>query len=80
MLVLSTLFMSQRCAEPSAVLLPHETRAEAAEYDNFPHAQTMASFPPAVHDLLNFDQLLNEQERDVRDRTRAYMVGHLSAV
>ena len=80
MLLLSNLLISEHCAEPSAVLLQHETRAEAAEYDNFPHAQTMASFPPAVHDLLNFDQLLSEQERDVRDRTRAYMVGHLPYV
>ena len=41
------------------------TKAEIPEYDNFPHAQTMASFPRAVHDLLGFDQLLNEQERDL---------------
>ena len=51
------------------------TRAtEGTEYDNFPQAQTMANFPPASHDLLSFDQLLSEEERDVKYRTRAYMV------
>jgi len=34
----------------------------------------MANFPPAVHDLFNFDQLLTEEEREVRYKTRAYMV------
>ena len=51
-----------------------DTRADSTEYDNFPQAQTMANFPPAVHDLLNFDQLLSQEERDVRDKVRAYMV------
>lgn len=51
------------------------TRAtEGTEYENFPHAQTMASFPPAAHDLFDFDQLLSEEERDVKYRTRAFMV------
>ena len=34
----------------------------------------MANFPPAVHDLFNFDQLLTEEEREIRYKTRAYMV------
>lgn len=34
----------------------------------------MANFPPATHDLFNFDQLLSEEEKDVKYRTRAYMV------
>lgn len=52
------------------------TRAlQSPEYDNFPEAQPMSSFPPAVHDVFRFgDDLLTEEERDVRDRTRAYMV------
>ena len=47
---------------------------EGTDYDNFPHAQTMANFPPASHDLFNFDQLLSKDEKDVKYRTRAYMV------
>lgn len=38
----------------------------------------MANFPPATHDLFNFDQLLSEEERDVKYRTRAYMVRGIS--
>ena len=44
-------------------------------YDGFQHAQTMASFPPAAHDVFRFDDLLTQDERDIRYRTRAFMVG-----
>lgn len=54
--------------------LMHPTRAPVSEYDNFPQAQTMSSFPAAVHDLFRFDELLTEEERGVRDDTRAVMV------
>ena len=67
----STLFS----AEDRRLLSSNATRAsEETEYDNFPHAQTMANFPPATHDLFDFDQLLTEQEKDVKYRTRSYMV------
>ena len=44
-------------------------------YEGFQHAQTMASFPPAAHDVFRFDDLLTQEERDIRYRTRAFMVG-----
>jgi hypothetical protein len=34
----------------------------------------MANFPPAVHDVFNLDDLLNEEEREIRYRVRAFMV------
>ena len=59
------------------MLSSNATRAlEGTEYDNFPHAETMASFPPAEHDLLSFDELLTKEEKDVKYRTRAFMVLH----
>ncbi len=53
---------------------PTLATSSGTPYDNFPQAQTMANFPPAVHDLFNFDQLLTEDEKDIRYRTRAFMV------
>ena len=68
-------------AGSSDLLSCNATRAdEGTEYDNFPYAQTMANFPPASHDLFNFDQLLSEEEKDVKYRTRAYMVGPSSRI
>ena len=43
-------------------------------YEGFQHAQTMASFPPAAHDVFRFDDLLTQEERDIRYRTRVFMV------
>ena len=34
----------------------------------------MASFPPAAHDVFRFDDLLSQEERDIRYRTRSFMV------
>ena len=34
----------------------------------------MASFPPAAHDVFRFDELLTREEKDIRYRTRAFMV------
>ena len=48
--------------------------AQDVEYDNFPQAQTMSHFPPAVHDLFDFDGLLTDEEKEIRYKTRAYMV------
>ena len=50
-----------------------EARA-ALDYEGFPQAQTMASFPPAVSDVFRFDELLSDEERGIRYRTRAFMV------
>lgn len=44
-------------------------------YEGFQYAQTMATFPPASHDVFRFDDLLTQEERDIRYRTRAFMVG-----
>ena len=43
-------------------------------YEGFQYAQTMSSFPPAAHDVFRFDELLSQEERDIRYRTRAFMV------
>ena len=43
-------------------------------YEGFQYAQTMSSFPPAAHDVFRFDELLTQEERDIRYRTRAFMV------
>lgn len=62
-------------------IMPQYTRAtESTPYDNFPQAQTMANFPPAVHDLFEFDQLLTEEERAIRYKTRAYMEKEVAPV
>lgn len=42
--------------------------------ETFPQAHTMASFPPAVHDLLQIDALLSPEERRTRYAVRAFMV------
>ena len=55
-------------------MLSEETRAQDEGYEGFQHAQTMAAFPPAAHDVFFFDELLTEEERDIRHRTRVYMV------
>lgn len=34
----------------------------------------MANFPPAAHDVFHFDDLLTQDERDIKQRTRAFMV------
>lgn len=41
---------------------------------NFPQAQTMANFPEATHDCLDLAGLLNEEQRAVQLRVRAFMV------
>jgi hypothetical protein len=44
----------------------------------------MATFPPAVHDVFRFDELLSPEERAIRRRVRGFMVrragGPLAAV
>ncbi len=42
---------------------------------SFPQAATAADFPPVAHDALNLDALLTPEERAIRQRVRAYMVG-----
>ena len=50
------------------------TRAQAAAYEGFQHAQTMANFPMAVHDAFSTDDLLTEDERRLRHSVRHFMV------
>lgn len=42
--------------------------------EQFQHAQNMAAFPAAAHDLLNLDHLLTAEERRTRDAVRDFMV------
>lgn len=42
--------------------------------EQFQHAQNMAAFPPAAHDLLNLDHLLTAEERRTRGAVREFMV------
>lgn len=58
----------QRQATAAAMTSRGFTRA-------FPQATTAADFPKAVHDALALDALLTPEERDVRRRVRAFMVG-----
>ena len=69
-------------AAGSEELNRQETRATTGqEYYNFPHAQTMASFPSAAHDAFSFSDLLTEEEQRIRLVTRDFMVNlwHTSA-
>ena len=62
-------------AAGSEELSREETRATTSqEYYNFPHAQTMASFPSAAHDAFSFSDLLTEEEQRIRLVTRDFMV------
>ncbi|CAL5230083.1 g13540 [Coccomyxa viridis] len=49
-------------------------------YEGFQYAQTMSSFPPAAHDVFRFDELLSQEERDIRYRTRAFMEKEVAPV
>lgn len=40
----------------------------------FDQAQSIRVFPPARHDALELEGLLTQEERDVRDRVRAFAV------
>lgn len=46
-----------------------------AGYEGFTEAQTMSAFPPATHDVFALDELLTEEEKEIKYRTRAFMVG-----
>lgn len=35
----------------------------------------MSAFPPATHDVFALDELLTEEEKEIKYRTRAFMVG-----
>ena len=61
----------------SGELSRQDTKATTSqEYYNFPHAQTMASFPPPAHDAFSFSDLLTEEEQRIRMVTRDFMVRH----
>ena len=45
-----------------------------SDYPTFPHAQTMAAFPEARHDWLQWDDLLSEHEKATKYRVRAFAV------
>ncbi|BDA45206.1 Glutaryl-CoA dehydrogenase, mitochondrial [Coccomyxa sp. Obi] len=59
--------------QPSSAQLLREATLATTNYEGFPYAQTMASFPPAVHDVFLFDDLLTPEEKAIRYRTRAFM-------
>ncbi len=46
----------------------------ASDYPTFPHAQTMAAFPEARHDWLQWDDLLSEQEKATKYKVRTFAV------
>jgi Acyl-CoA dehydrogenase, N-terminal domain len=52
----------------------------ASQPDAFPQAQTMAQFPPPQHDLLDLAALLTPRARDIRDKTRAFMVAEVAPI
>ena len=37
----------------------------------------MSAFPPATHDVFALDELLTEEEKEIKYRTRAFMVSGL---
>lgn len=73
-----------RAPRPIPTLLPPAPPAQAAptaatsssstSYPGFPDADTMAVFPPAVHDVFRLDDLLTPDERALRAKVRAFMV------
>lgn len=65
--------------QPSGAQLLREATLATTNYEGFPYAQTMATFPPAVHDVFLFDDLLTPEEKAIRYRTRAFMVCTLCA-
>lgn len=60
--------------ESTGAQLKGEATLATTNYEGFPHAQTMANFPPAAHDVFHFDDLLSPEEKDIRYQTRAFMV------
>ena len=54
---------------------PTSATARDGYTDQFQQAQTMAAFPPPVHDLLDLDGLLSAKERQTREAVRDFMVG-----
>ncbi len=65
--------------QPTGTQLLREATLATTNYEGFPYAQTMANFPPAVHDVFLFDDLLTPEEKAIRYRTRAFMVRTLCA-
>jgi hypothetical protein len=58
---------------------PQPTLAVGAT-PQFPSAQTMTAFPPATHDFLDLRDLLSPEERQVRDKVRAFAEKEVSFV
>ncbi len=50
------------------------TLAASSNYPTFPQAQTMAEFPPACHDMLHWDELLTDKEKETKYKVRKFMV------
>lgn len=49
------------------------TLATSGTSPTFPQAQTMASFPPACHDMLHWDELLTDKEKETKYKVRKFM-------
>lgn len=48
----------------------------SGNYPTFPQAQTMADFPQACHDMLHWDELLTDKEKQTKYKVRKFMVSH----
>lgn len=46
----------------------------SSSYHNFPQAQTMADFPKACHDMLNWDEMLTDKEKATKYKVRKFAV------
>ncbi len=53
------------------------TLANSSSYPTFPQAQTMAEFPKACHDMLHWDELLTDKEKETKYKVRKFMVSIL---
>ena len=56
------------------------TLATPSNYPTFPQAQTMAEFPSACHDMLHWDELLTDKEKETKYKVRKFMVRFSAAL
>ena len=54
------------------------TLATSSNYTTFPQAQTMAEFPKACHDMLRWDELLTDKEKETKYKVRKFAVSDTS--
>jgi hypothetical protein len=61
-------------AAAASAALERELTLALGTTPEFDQAQSMRAFPPAKHDALGLEELLTQEEREVRDRVRAFAV------